>query len=215
MRLTCPSCQSGYEVDAAAIGPKGRMVRCANCGGEWFQAPEGEIAPAPVAEPAAPEQSPRAADAYEGLAGASSAATVEGAVANAGAGAGDRGYRIIEETPSASVTYDEAPEIERSFPAQPVQEDDYMPNRHAEARDTDALTASLHDERDTQPASGGGLSSFIGGFATTGVLVALLSAVYLASTRIVDAVPALEPIMASYVGLVDQGRTVLNVLAGG
>lgn len=44
MLLTCPECAMRYIVSAAAVGPEGRKVRCANCAHEWFQAPEG---PAP------------------------------------------------------------------------------------------------------------------------------------------------------------------------
>lgn len=196
MRLICPSCQSEYDVAATAIGANGRMVRCASCGGEWFQAPEAAAeAPLPLedaqvaAEPPVAEEVPPAP---------SSPAP---------------GYRIIEEAPRETVTYDQAPEIERSFPA---DDEDYVPNRHSEARDTSALTASLRDdEDDIRPASGGGLASFVGGFATSAVLVGLLAAVYLAAPSIVDAVPALETAMNGYTGVVDKGRTVLGVLVGG
>lgn len=39
MILTCPSCTTRYMIGAAAIGEKGRVVRCANCQHEWFQEP--------------------------------------------------------------------------------------------------------------------------------------------------------------------------------
>ena len=54
MRLTCPSCASEYDVDAAAIGARGRMVRCANCEAEWFQsAANGDAAAPPPPLPGA------------------------------------------------------------------------------------------------------------------------------------------------------------------
>ena len=84
------------------------------------------------------------------------------------------------------------------------------------ARDTDSLRASLHDDMDdVEPASGSGLASFVGGFATSAVLVGLLAAVYVAAPSIVNAVPALETAMSGYTDIVDKGRTVLGVLVGG
>ena len=61
MRLTCPSCASEYDVDAAAIGDLGRMVRCANCEAEWFQAPAASdmaAAPPPPAPTVTPDLPP-------------------------------------------------------------------------------------------------------------------------------------------------------------
>lgn len=39
MILNCSKCATRYLVTDTAIGDKGRMVRCANCGYSWFQAP--------------------------------------------------------------------------------------------------------------------------------------------------------------------------------
>jgi predicted Zn finger-like uncharacterized protein len=60
MILTCPACQTRYEVDASKFPPQGRNVRCARCGEVWHQAsPEqegdahaAEEAPAHAATPA-------------------------------------------------------------------------------------------------------------------------------------------------------------------
>lgn len=66
MRITCPSCGTGYDVPDGAIGPQGRKVRCRACGASWREpsagaaaldlpplpAPPPPVAPAP-AEPAA------------------------------------------------------------------------------------------------------------------------------------------------------------------
>src|SRR5258708_13155602 len=43
MLLTCPSCETRYQVDEAAIDrAAGRQVRCANCGYLWHFAPSLE-----------------------------------------------------------------------------------------------------------------------------------------------------------------------------
>lgn len=42
MILTCPECATRYVVKDGSIGPKGRKVRCANCGHSWHQ--EADVA---------------------------------------------------------------------------------------------------------------------------------------------------------------------------
>ena len=39
MKLVCPSCESSFLVDATAIGPLGRNVRCGRCGNSWLAMP--------------------------------------------------------------------------------------------------------------------------------------------------------------------------------
>lgn len=43
MILTCSSCATRFLVDAAAIGPSGRHVRCARCQHGWFQEPADDL----------------------------------------------------------------------------------------------------------------------------------------------------------------------------
>jgi predicted Zn finger-like uncharacterized protein len=39
MIVTCPNCSAKFMVDAAALGPTGRQVRCGRCKEAWFQGP--------------------------------------------------------------------------------------------------------------------------------------------------------------------------------
>src|SRR5579872_5537623 len=57
MILTCPSCATRYQADAAKFLPAGRNVKCAKCGHVWHQgAPATEPEPEAVlvAQAAAP-----------------------------------------------------------------------------------------------------------------------------------------------------------------
>jgi predicted Zn finger-like uncharacterized protein len=56
MRIECPSCAAGFEVNPAVLEPNGRTVRCASCKTTWFApAPSlvmaGDAEPAPVPVP--------------------------------------------------------------------------------------------------------------------------------------------------------------------
>ena len=58
VRITCPECQSEFDVPFALIGPGGRTVRCAQCRHEWHQDGPGGGAPQPVENPYAPPKDP-------------------------------------------------------------------------------------------------------------------------------------------------------------
>lgn len=62
MRIDCPSCGAGFEVEPAVLGPKGRTVRCASCKTKWFAAAPAlamaENAIVPVASPVFPAAAP-------------------------------------------------------------------------------------------------------------------------------------------------------------
>lgn len=42
MRITCPNCETRYDVPEAKIGTKGRQVRCARCGTRWHATASAE-----------------------------------------------------------------------------------------------------------------------------------------------------------------------------
>ncbi len=57
MRIECPSCAAGFDVNPAVLEPSGRTVRCASCKTTWFAAAPslvmaGADEPAPVPIPA-------------------------------------------------------------------------------------------------------------------------------------------------------------------
>ncbi len=52
MILTCPSCNTRYNVNPDALTPSGRVVRCAKCGQQWIEQPPRDM-PLSVDIPAA------------------------------------------------------------------------------------------------------------------------------------------------------------------
>ncbi|WP_346016936.1 zinc-ribbon domain-containing protein [Methylobacterium sp. GC_Met_2] len=44
MLIVCPSCASGYEIEAGKVGMEGRSVRCAACRETWFISPADVLA---------------------------------------------------------------------------------------------------------------------------------------------------------------------------
>jgi predicted Zn finger-like uncharacterized protein len=48
MILTCPACDTRFNVNAAALGATGRTVRCARCAHTWHQSPPAGSVPLPT-----------------------------------------------------------------------------------------------------------------------------------------------------------------------
>src|SRR5690348_14333629 len=62
MILSCPNCSARFLINAAALLPAGREVRCGRCRHQWYAAPpepEPEIEEAAPAEPVEPRPIPR------------------------------------------------------------------------------------------------------------------------------------------------------------
>ncbi|MGB0507064.1 MAG: zinc-ribbon domain-containing protein [Pikeienuella sp.] len=191
MRLICPSCASEYEVDAAAVGERGRMVRCASCGAEWFQNPEStpaaplaldvsDVAPAAAPEPEPVVSEPEFAPAVPAP--------------------------LVEENDAAPSTPPIYFEEQEPIEGGEVQ-------KFSEARDTDALSASLRNDEATPSRPSRPFAAFVGGFLTIVVLTAIIVGLYIASPIIIAAVPALEPVLGAYVSFINQGRDALAAMA--
>ena len=43
MIVSCSACATRYLIEPADLGPKGRVVRCANCGHSWQQTPPADM----------------------------------------------------------------------------------------------------------------------------------------------------------------------------
>jgi predicted Zn finger-like uncharacterized protein len=54
MIVTCPACESRFEVDQAQLGYDGRIVRCGKCGNCWHQMPDSDPRAAVAEEPGPP-----------------------------------------------------------------------------------------------------------------------------------------------------------------
>lgn len=51
MIVSCPACESRFQVDREQLGFDGRIVRCGKCGNCWHQMPENDPQVAAAAEP--------------------------------------------------------------------------------------------------------------------------------------------------------------------
>jgi len=60
MRITCPECESGFDVPDNAIPEKGRKLKCSQCQHKWHQMPVAEEPAPKPAKPAPKETEDRA-----------------------------------------------------------------------------------------------------------------------------------------------------------
>ena len=223
MRLTCPSCASEYDVDASAIGDRGRMVRCANCEAEWFQAPAaGDVAAAPPPPPA-PSVAPERAPAPEPPAHIETEVTVsetpefdpappsypdpEPVVQE------PQDFYSVEASPPPRMApdhveriyYDVEPAAAPRFEESDVVEETRVRRRRDDGRED--LAASLRELDEDQPGSSGG--AFLAGFSTIAVMAVILIAVYVKAPDLAKLAPAMEGPLAGYTEIVNQGRFAL------
>lgn len=220
MRLTCPSCASEYEVDAAAIGNSGRMVRCANCEAEWFQAPAVGAAAAPPPPPAPdpmprPEPSSPAVDKPEVV-------VSETPEFNPSPPVFPDPEPVVQEPREAftedlsppsrasdanveRIYYDVEPVAAPRFEENDVLDETRVRRRKDESRDE--LAASLREFEEDQPNRSGG--AFLAGFSTVAVMAVILVALYVKAPDLAKIAPAMEGPLAGYTEMVNQGRFAL------
>lgn len=206
MRLICPSCASQYEVDAAAVGARGRMVRCANCGAEWFQSPSLEAEPAPP-PPTAPPPAPTPQRAEPAI----SAPEPEPAPAPQVETRADIATYTPPPAPAMrreEITFDPEPEPTPQFDAAAAVEETRVRRRVEDERED--LAQSLAELDEDQPVNSGG--AFLAGFSTVAVLAVILIGVYIKAPDIVKVAPGAESALSSFTGFIDQGRLALAAL---
>lgn len=62
MRITCPECESGFDVPDNAIPEKGRKLKCSQCQHKWHQKPVTEEPAPKSAKPAPKEEADKAGE---------------------------------------------------------------------------------------------------------------------------------------------------------
>lgn len=198
MRLICPSCAAEYEIDAAAFGRRGRMVRCANCAAEWFQ-------PAPT--PSVSE----AAAAVEAMSAQRRAEPTVLAPDPAPPPPPPPPPTTLEPQRPDDVYYDADPPRPAEVAARAaaaVRVDPPYPPRRAEP---EALAATLRAD-DEEPKAGG---AFLAGFATMTLIGLILIAIYVKAPEIAALAPAAAEPLAAYTEAVDRARVAVAALAAG
>lgn len=221
MRLTCPSCASEYEVAAAAIGDRGRMVRCANCEAEWFQAPAaGDIAaapPPPLAPEPVPQPKPVASVADEPEVVVSETPEFDPAppvypdpepVIQEPRETFAESLAQSARAPADSVEriyYDVEPAAAPRFEENDVVDETRVRRRKEESRDD--LADSLREMDEDQPNRSGG--AFLAGFSTVAVMAVILIALYVKAPDLAKVAPAMEGPLAGYTDMVNKGRFAL------
>lgn len=218
MRLVCPSCSAEYEVSEAAIGAKGRMVRCASCKAEWFQAPiTGGTTAANEAQAAAPKPAAEPEPAPEPAPKAEPAAPRQGAYRQTPAESDEFARLRAEfddappgpEKRSEAVYVDEDPPVVDAAPSAAPDETRTRARRRSGQED---LEASLHVDGEEQ-AHGGG--AFLAGFATVTLVALILIAVYVKAPDLAEIAPQAEGPLSAYAAFVDKGRMALAEAIGG
>ncbi|WP_120632390.1 zinc-ribbon domain-containing protein [Ruegeria sp. EL01] len=244
MRLTCPNCSAQYEVPDEVIPEEGRDVQCSNCDQTWFQAkhPTDEISePAQVEDDAAdadapaveaetsedeiadstteetstkPEPEPEPEKASEEPTGNvdPSVASIlqEEAAREAELRAQEGGG--LETQPDLALDTPPEPKIEPKRPSASVTAEDA--GQKEALPDVDAINSTMRAEMTEIEAPVRKSGGFVRGFALMLIIGVILYLIYGNAQQISEAVPQADPVLNSYVSLVDQARIWLETQAG-
>lgn len=233
MRLTCPNCSAQYEVPDEVIPEGGRDVQCSNCEHTWFQTKTPQAVPpkpseTPLVEDVAQEvEDALIADAEEVQSDTAEAAdpgNVDPAVANIlkeeaarEAELREREGSNLESQPDLAL---DPPEEPKAKPQRPAATETASDSGQKDALpDVEAINSGLRSEltsddaETTAPARKSG--GFLRGFALIVIIGVILFLIYGNATQISEAVPQADPVLKSYVSMVDQARLWLEAQAGG
>ncbi len=238
MRLTCPNCSAQYEVPDEVIPEDGREVQCSNCEETWFQdkhpaasdaKPEAKPASAIEAafaepdevkvedapEPEAVEPEPAAEEPVGNVDPAVSSILREEAAREAELR--EREGSSLESQPDLALDPPEEPQVKPKRPAATETASDA--GQKDELPDVEAINSGLRSEltsdeaEATAPARKSG--GFLRGFALIVIIGVILFLIYGNANQISEAVPQADPVLKSYVSLVDQARLWLEAQTGG
>ncbi len=238
MRLTCPNCSAQYEVPDEVIPEDGREVQCSNCEETWFQdkhtaasdaKPEAKAASAIEAaftepdevkaedtpEPEAVEPEPVAEEPVGNVDPAVSNILREEAAREAELR--EREGSSLESQPDLALDPPEEPQVKPKRPAATETASDA--GQKDELPDVEAINSGLRSELtsdETEAAAPARKSGgFLRGFALIVIVGVILFLIYGNANQISEAVPQADPVLKSYVSLVDQARLWLEAQTGG
>ena len=237
MRLTCPNCGAQYEVPDEVIPEEGRDVQCSNCEKTWFQPKHPETAAAAPVAPQPPKPTPAAKGPTEiaatpaeepqaatEAAKESATGNVDPAVANilkeeAAREADLRAQEGGSLETQTDLALDAPPEPEKAAKDLIATETAKDSGQKEDLPDVDAINSSLRgddplpkldEDMPPQRKSGG----FRRGFLLILIIGIILLLIYSNAQRISEAVPQADPVLNSYVSLVDQARVWLEAQTG-
>ena len=233
MRLMCPNCSTQYEIPDEWIPDSGRDVQCFYCARTWIQArvPQAEApieAPAPEAGKAVEEVEEvavsEAEDAQPDKFDEPAKGNMNPAVANIlkeeavrEAELRDREGTNPESQPNPALDPPEELEVKPRHPtatetAGDAGRKDVLPDVEAI---NSGLRGDLASDNTEAVAPARKSNGFLRGFALIVIIGTVLFLIHDNATRISDAVPQADPVLKSYVALVDQAHLWLEARTSG